>query len=212
VASIQDRTVVTIDMPHHGQSAEPPSGWKIGDCADMLIEILDQLKLERVIAIGHFWGSMTILRAAVKQPDRFASVGLCNMPLEPGSRQKLLRYYLQASLLPFRSFYTGQAAKALFAPESLKAHPEFVEDLKTSMGRLSNRAVREVDLAVVINPDNGFEVLKKLQVPALALRGEKDYVPNPPNIQLVIVPGGYISPLEAPSQVQDFVQEVIKNE
>lgn len=71
-------------------------------------------------------------------------------------------------------------------------------------------AIRQLDIAVVIMPDHGFEVAKRLTAPALALRGEKDYVPEPPNIPLTIVPGGHISPLEAPSGVQDFVQEVIK--
>lgn len=209
VAAIRDRTVITVDMPHHGMSTDAPFGWKIDDCADMLLQILDYLKIDRLIAIGHSWGSMTIMRAAVRQPQRFAAVGLGNMPLAPGSTRKRLGYTLQASLLPFRSFYTEQAAKALFAPESLKAHPEFVDGLKTTMGRLSNRAVRQVDNAVVVNPDNGFEVAKQLTMPALALRGEQDYVPAPPNIPLTIVHGGHISPLEAPSQVQDFVQEVI---
>ena len=209
-AAVRDRTVLTMDMPHHGESTDTPFGWSVGDCADMLLQILDQLRIDRVIAIGHSWGSMTIMRAAVRKPQRFAAVGLGNMPLEPGTRMKLLGYYLQSSMLPFRSFYAAQAAKVLFAPESLKTHPEFAVSLIATMDRLSDREVRQVDIAVVINPDNGFEVAKQLSVPALALRGEKDYVPEPPSIQTTTVPGGHISPLEAPRQVQDFVQRVIK--
>ena len=89
---------------------------------------------------------------------------------------------MQSNLLPFRSFYAAQAAKVLFAPESLKSHPEFVDNLKTTMGWLTDREVRQVNIAVVIKPDNSFEVAKRLTAPALALRGEKDYVPEPPRI------------------------------
>ena len=209
-AAVRDRTVLTVDMPHHGESTDTPFGWRLDDCADMLLQILDHLKIDRVIAIGHSWGSMTIMRAVVRKPQQFAAVGLGNMPLEPGTRTKLLGYYLQSTMLPFRSFYAAQAAKVLFAPESLKAHPEFADSLKATMDRLSDREVRQVDIAVVIKPDNGFEVAKRLTAPALALRGEKDYVPEPPSIQTTTVPGGHISPLEAPRQVQDFVQRVIK--
>jgi 3-oxoadipate enol-lactonase len=56
-------------MPLHGHSRENiRPNWTLNDCADMLIEILDSLHIPRVIAIGHSWGSMTILRAAHKHP------------------------------------------------------------------------------------------------------------------------------------------------
>ena len=72
---------------------------------------------------------------------------------------------------------------------------------------------------VVMAPGAGLPVIHDLSTDisdppvfeaVLALRGEKDYVPEPPSIQTVTVPGGHISPLEAPRQVQDFVQRVIK--
>jgi len=36
------------------------------------------------------------------------------------------------------------------------------------MGRLSNREVRQVDMAVVVAPDDGLEFAKRLRVSALA--------------------------------------------
>jgi 3-oxoadipate enol-lactonase len=56
VKHIDDRTVVTIDMPFHGESREiTKPDWSLNDCADMLLEILDNLQIPRVIAIGHSW-------------------------------------------------------------------------------------------------------------------------------------------------------------
>jgi hypothetical protein len=43
--------------------------------------------------------------------------------------------------------------------------------------------------STVVAPDDGFEFIKRLRVPALALRGEKDSVPDPPGIELTVVPG-----------------------
>ena len=111
-AVIRDRTVITLDMPYHGESTDTPLGWNLDDCADMLLQILDHLKIDRVIAIGHSWGSMTVMRAAVRHRQRFAAIGLCNMPLAPGNRAKLLGYYLQSTLLPFRSFYSGTGGQS----------------------------------------------------------------------------------------------------
>jgi pimeloyl-ACP methyl ester carboxylesterase len=113
---ITDRTVITVDMPHHGKSkAISKKNWTMDDCANMLIEVIDQLQHKEVYAIGHSWGSMTILRASVKQPEKFKAIGLCNMPFEEGSFGKQLKFGFQHSLLPFRQFYTKQVAKAMFS-------------------------------------------------------------------------------------------------
>lgn len=209
VKALGERRVIALDMPHHGQSTGDHLAWNLNDCAGMLIDVLDALAIEEVIAVGHSWGSMTAMRAAVLSPDRFVALGLCNMPLDPGTARRIIKYQLQATLLPMRRFYTRQAAKALYAPESLVEHPEFAESLQTTMGRLSFREVRHVDMAVVINPDDGFEFLRRLSTPTLALKGEKDYVPEPPGIELTIVPGGHMSPKEAPDQVLEFIRAVI---
>jgi pimeloyl-ACP methyl ester carboxylesterase len=79
------------------------------------------------------------------------------------------------------------------------------------MGRLSYREVWQVDMAVVIAPDNGFEIVKKLKVPALGPRGQHDYVPEiAPHISIRMVHGGHISPLESPQEFQRFVQDVVR--
>lgn len=209
VNALPERRIIALDMPHHGESVTDNLTWNLNDCAGMLIDVLDALAIEKAVVVGHSWGSMTAMRAAVLNPERFAAVGLCNMPLEPGNAGRIIRYQLQAMLLPLRRFYTRQAAKALYAPESLLEHPEFVDSLRATMGRLSIREVRHVDMAVVVNPDDGFKFLRRLSTPTLALKGEKDYVPDPPDIDLTIVPGGHMSPKEAPDQVLDFIRSVL---
>jgi pimeloyl-ACP methyl ester carboxylesterase len=54
IDSIQDRTTYSVDMPFHGLSKEiTKTDWTLNDCADMLLEILDSLKITQVIAVGH---------------------------------------------------------------------------------------------------------------------------------------------------------------
>ncbi len=211
VEQIKDRTVISIDMPHHGSNRQNSVGWNLDDCASMLLEILDNLNISEVIAIGHSWGSMTIIRAAAKEPNRFKFIGLCNMPLHQGNKRKILSYYLQSALLIFRTFYAKQAAKFLFAPKSLKVQPELNQVIIKGMKKMTAREIRQVDQAVVINPDDGFKFLKNITSKAKALKGETDYVPKPPGIETIIVPGGHISPLEAPEEVTDFIQQLIKD-
>lgn len=209
IDSIQDRTTYSVDMPFHGLSKEiTKNDWSLNDCTEMLLEILDSLKITKVIAVGHSWGSMTILRAASKQPERFESVLLCNMPFLPATKKQKLTFGLQHSMLIFRNFYTKQAAKALFGKTSLKENPSLVDHLKQSMNLLSNSQIKHTDKAVIINAEDASELIKNLKVRALALKGIEDYVPAPPRIETLIIGGGHISPLEQPHEVISLVRKL----
>ena len=207
--SIQDRTTFSVDMPFHGLSKEiTKTDWSLNDCADMLIEILDSLKITKVIAVGHSWGSMTILRAASKQPERFESVLLCNMPFLAATKKQKLTFGLQHSMLILRNFYTKQAAKALFGKTSLKENPSLIDQLKRPMNLLSNAQIKHTDKAVIIDAEDTSELIKDLNVRALALKGVEDYVPAPPNIETIIITGGHISPLDQPHKVISLVRKL----
>jgi pimeloyl-ACP methyl ester carboxylesterase len=209
INSIQDRSTFSVDMPFHGLSKEiTKTDWTLNDCADMLIEILDSLKITKVIAVGHSWGSMTILRAASEQPARFESVLLCNMPFLAATKKQKITFGLQHSMLRFRNFYTNQAAKALFRKTSLKENPSLIDQLKRPMNLLSNAQIKHTDKAVIIDAEDASELIKDLNVRALALKGVEDYVPAPPNIETIIITGGHISPLEQPHKVISLVRKL----
>lgn len=209
IHSFHDRTTYTVDMPFHGLTKEiTKNDWSLNDCADMLLEILDSLQITKVIAVGHSWGSMTILRAAAMQPERFESVLLCNMPFLPATKKQKITFGLQHSMLIFRIFYSKQAAKALFGKTSLKENPSLVDHLKQSMNLLSNSQIKHTDKAVIINAEDASELIKNLKVRALALKGIEDYVPAPPSIETLIIGGGHISPLEQPHEVISLVRKL----
>lgn len=210
VKHIDDRTVITIDMPLHGESREiTKPDWSLNDCAYMLIEILDSLQIPKVIAVGHSWGSMTILRAANKQPQSFESIGLCNMPFLAAFKKQKATFGLQHSMLIFRGFYTKQAAKALFGKTSLAKKPSLVNQLSRPMSVLTNKEVKQIDKKVILEAEDAMTMILNLKVKAIALKGKEDYVPLPPKIETVIVDGGHISPLEQPIKVQVLIQTLI---
>lgn len=204
---IKDRTVITLDMPLHGASRTvTKADWNLEDCGEMLLEILDSLHIPKVIAVGHSWGSMSILRAANKAPERFERVLLCNMPFLAATKKQKLTFGLQHSMLIFRNFYTKQAAKALFAKGSLKENPNLLERLKQSMDILSDKDIREIDRKVIIEANDATALIQNLKVKAIALKGEEDYVPAPANMEIVLVKGGHISPLECPESVLETIK------
>lgn len=210
INSINDRTTYSVDMPFHGLSKEiTKNDWSLNDCAEMLLEILDSLKITKVIAVGHSWGSMTILRAAAKQPERFESVLLCNMPFLAATKKQKITFGLQHSMLLFRNFYTKQAAKALFGKTSLKENPALVDHLKRSMNLLSNGQIKHTDKAVIADAVDASELIQNLKVRAFALKGVEDYVTAPQSIETKIIGGGHISPLEKPVELINFIQHML---
>jgi 3-oxoadipate enol-lactonase len=205
--NIKDRTVITLDMPLHGESRDiKKSDWTLNDCGDMLVELLDALQIRKVMAIGHSWGSMTILRAAHKYPEHFEHVGLCNMPFKAVTQKQKLKFWLQHLMLIFRNFYTKQAAKTLFGKKSLKEYPTLFTRLSLSMSVLTNKEVRQIDQKVILEAEDASSLIQNLQVKAIALKGREDYVPTPPKIETIMVDGGHISPLEDPQKVLDLIK------
>jgi len=193
-------------MPFHGLSKEiTKNDWTLDDCADMLIEILHGLQLPKVIAIGHSWGSMTILRAAHKNPELFSAIGLCNMPFMAVSKTKKLTLRLQHAMLPFRNFYTQQASKTLFGKSSLN----LTSELKRTMDLLTIPQIKHTDRAVIANAEDTTALIKTLKVKALALKGEDDYVPAPPYLETILVKGGHVSPIENPVEVLEFINSLL---
>ncbi|NHA03392.1 alpha/beta hydrolase [Mucilaginibacter sp. HC2] len=210
---INDRTVIAVDMPFHGDSRENiEPKWTLNDCANMLMEILDNLQISKVIAVGHSWGSMTILRAAHRQPTRFESVGLCNMSFKSAAKSQRIASWFQHSMLVFRNFYINQSAKTLFGKASLKENPALANELKRSMGILSNRQIKHIDKAVMMDAEDATYLIKTLKVDAIALRGEEDFVPTPPHMETILVKGGHISPLERPLEVSQLISRLMAKE
>jgi 3-oxoadipate enol-lactonase len=207
---IADTTVIALDMPLHGASKERiKSDWTLDDCAEMLLEILDNLKINKIIAVGHSWGSMTILRAANKQPELFEGILLCNMPFKGASKKQKLLFRLQHLMLGCRNFYTVRVAKALFGKTSLSENPQLIQQLRRTMSVLTNKEIRMVDNKVILEAADTSELILSLKVNALAMKGIEDYVPIPPGIETIIVKGGHVSPLEKPEFILDSLIHVL---
>lgn len=112
-------TTISIDMPLHGFSKYiSKNDWNLQDCADMILEVLDTMKYKEFIAVVHSWGSMTILRTAAKNNQKFKSLVLRNMSVTKGKLKSKLKFNLQHLLLPFLNFYTKQVTKAMFSQEN----------------------------------------------------------------------------------------------
>ncbi|MEW6157204.1 MAG: alpha/beta hydrolase [Verrucomicrobiota bacterium] len=70
----RDFQVLALDLPGHGQSRAPRESWSLQGLAQDLRTVIEQLKLRRVILIGHSMGGPVSLLAAERMPGRVLGV------------------------------------------------------------------------------------------------------------------------------------------
>lgn len=77
--------VTCFDLRGHGYSDAPDSGYTSGDHAHDLIALMDNLGIERAALVGHSFGAVIALHAAVLVPDRVRALVLSD-PYFPALR------------------------------------------------------------------------------------------------------------------------------
>lgn len=70
----RDHTVVTLDLPGHGESGMERPGWPLSAFGEDVKAVIEGLGLERVVLIGHSMGGAVALDAARLLPDRVLGI------------------------------------------------------------------------------------------------------------------------------------------
>lgn len=203
--------VVLIDSPGHGRSADAGHRYTLEDDARATLEVMDALGIEAATLVGHSWGGMSAVRAALSAPARVHALGLIDVPLEapPVSgrlRYRMLRLLVRAIGTP--GWYGGQVAKAMFSTDSRARDPRLTEVLKARLTRLRRAPLGRAMDAVLVRPDDISHRLGELAQPILVLAGDEDYVlpastraalaARTPQAEVDTLPGMHVLPLEQP--------------
>lgn len=68
--------VVRVDQRGHGQSDAPPGPYSLEDLAGDAAAVLDDLRIDQAILVGHSMGGVVALTAALEHPERVAGLVL----------------------------------------------------------------------------------------------------------------------------------------
>jgi pimeloyl-ACP methyl ester carboxylesterase len=69
--------VITYDLRGHGRTDKPSSGYHVDDHVDDLLGLLDALEIsEPIHLVGFSYGGAIVMGAAVREPERLASLSL----------------------------------------------------------------------------------------------------------------------------------------
>ena len=67
--------VLALDLPGHGRSAGPPLP-SIAAMADWVVEVMNHLKMQKAVLVGHSMGSLVALDAAARHPRCVEKIAL----------------------------------------------------------------------------------------------------------------------------------------
>lgn len=163
--------VVAVDLAGHGESGSGRAAWTMAAFGADVAAVVEHLRLERVVLIGHSMGGDVILEAARRLPGRVA--GLVWVDAYQQLRTPRTREQLEAFLEPLRADFVGrtrEVVRSMFPPD---ADPLLVERVANDMssappdialGALESalsfdrevpRALEELNLPLVaIHPDH----------------------------------------------------------
>jgi pimeloyl-ACP methyl ester carboxylesterase len=217
--------VIVIDGPGHGKSEAPPR-FSLEDHADALaIDAFNELKIPKAILIGHSWGGMVAMRAAIQHPMQVAALALVDASAEPESLTDKVKNRAMVSFgrrygLP-RWLIDSEVAPRLFGPKTLRERPEIVDAFARTVNGYDRDGLARAALAVVVHRIDVTAKLRGVAAPTLVICGKQDNATVPAKSEALaakihgaklewVEDSGHMSPIEQPAVVARLLEAFVR--
>lgn len=191
----EDFSSLTLDLPGHGktQVLGGDQYYKIELTAQAIINLLDELKIDKCHLIGYSMGGRLALYLTIHFPERFlkvvlesASPGLATEAdrLERVRRDSQIARKLSRSIIQtdFAAFLSNWYSQPIFG--SIKNHPEFERLLENRLQNHLIELTKSLQFMGTGNQPSLWAKLKDNTTPLLLLAGENDQKFRAINIEI----------------------------
>jgi pimeloyl-ACP methyl ester carboxylesterase len=211
--------VVTLDWPGQGFSGQDDQPASATRYAELLEEVVQQMKFESVIVLGNSIGGAAAIRYTAKHPDKVRALILSNPGgLDSGGQlASAFLWWMEQKFLTgarnepkFKSWFHGYYGKVLVTVESQKQR----ELIEASAYEIAPR-LAEAWKSFRSNAEDLKPLVSKITVPVLFAWAKKDQfvswernkkaVQSFPNKKIVFFEAGHSPFLETP---QEFIKEL----
>ncbi len=210
-----DYQVVCLDLGGHGDSVQIRENWTLDGLVQDVLAVVNELKLDRVILIGHSMGGTVVVETAGRIPDRV--IGIIGVDTLQNVEKQYSEEEFQAFVGPMEENFSettmGFVTKGLFRPD---ADPELVKQVATDMAAGSP----EVGVALMKNLFNHdlTAILKDMTIPIRLINADlypTDEVANERHMQdfqLILMEGiGHFPQLEDPDRFNTVLRKVLSS-
>jgi pimeloyl-ACP methyl ester carboxylesterase len=210
--------VIAPDLPGYGASA--PRGEKIAmrGLADAVMELLDELGVERAVVAGLSMGGLVAMELGLGHPDRVAGLILAATTAAPVTPEEAQTRRATAAKLESDGMFDHaviEMAPRLFGPRA-RRDPDIVEHVLHMMLRTHPAGAAAALRGRAERPDYS-SLLRGLTMPALVIAGDKDgfaseevvrqLVESLPDPEVLLLPGvGHLPNLEEPAAFDEAVR------
>lgn len=215
----ESHKVIAIDLLGHGKSDCIGYVHTMEAMADAVVAVLDHLRIDKGIVIGHSMGGYVALALAEKKPELFEGLCLMNSTFEADDKErKQLR--IRSRKLAQGNFtnLVRLSFANLFAPESRERYTkEFEEALELAL-TTSVQGYIAAQEGMKLRP-NRFDSFKNLDCKKGMIIGAKDTIVDGKKllaqiegtrIDFVEFSGGHMSHIENKSELSYFLKRFIE--
>ena len=223
----EHRHVVALDQRGHGESAWAiPPAYATEDFAADIVGVLDALRWDSAVLIGHSMGGHNAIGCAAWYPERLR--GLVIVDSRPAIPAERLTQMKERGARPHRRHPSVEVAAAAFRllPPETRAEPVLVTHLARESVAWQDGAVSlRFDPACYGSrvPADGWQLVPRISAPTLVVRGELSPILTRPmaerlraeiaGARLVEIPGAYHHlVLDRPEafvrEVRDFLDDL----
>lgn len=166
-----------IDFWGFGESDRRGDEFSVSLYVRMLLDFMKAMGMQRANLVGHGMGGMVAIKSAIEQPALFPKVMIVNAPIHGAQILSVVKTNPFERLLG-RSNPNNVWSKLVQRIEvgDRQIHREIIEDTESLPEKLVDRVIQSVaktDLR---------EELAKLQLPLLAVYGERDTIVGPEHV------------------------------
>lgn len=123
--------VLNYDLFGHGETVPPPEKPNLTTFSEQLLELLDELGIERCSIIGFSLGGMINRRFAIDHPDRLQSMAILNSPHERGDEaQKLVEQRALDSAAGGPGATLDATIERWFTQSYIEGHADFIATVR----------------------------------------------------------------------------------
>lgn len=212
----QKYSILLYDTRGHGQSGTTPGEYSIALLAGDVLDLLDYLKIDRVIFCGLSMGGLIGQWLGIYFPTRLHKLVVCNTAVKIGSvtswNERIIQVFDQGL-----NHLSKATIQRWFTPSFVDQHPLLVNRIIMSFLSCSSRgyisccaAVRDADFTADVH---------EIRVPTLVIAGEQDPVTTVedgkklaekiPQAEFITLPAAHLSVVEAGSVFTNVLRNFI---